>query len=522
MSSMNVNNSCYLMHRYRTASSPDSIYYKSFIICFQEFKMCSLELAKFDGLQKIGEGTYGVVFKGVHRKTGKAVALKRISLERDSEGVPSTCIREISLLKDLNHMNIVKLYDVIHSGMQLYLVFEFIDRDLKGLLDKLPGKRLPPDHVKVLRTVLFVLLGCRYYSTAIDMWSLGCIFAEMATGRPLFPGDSEIDQLFKIFRTLGTPTPELYFGIFLRKIYWRMFLLIYVLSFFKYLRYFTYISFFLSFTQIYLYLYIYIYVYNFQANGQKMSDFYKEEDVGDYSYGLEDSDDLQETRPTVVLMGQKRDILDCFRSGKTSIRKVVFQKMSPNETLFVESTARVTRDTIASSFINFETLEFPGQMCPFDSSLDPVATFKRCGADGLTEEHRVDAQYEIYHRVKEELAELGLEDFNVTFHLTSIYDHSIFEAFSKVVQNLVKQLPTLERLLDIFNQKSFLFDVASKIYIATDTNPVEMAAYELCCDMIDVTIDISGIYGVRDGEQSNPFDDNSYAVIRLRTDQVGL
>ncbi|RCN39534.1 hypothetical protein ANCCAN_14535 [Ancylostoma caninum] len=53
--------------------------------------------------------------------------------------------------------------------------------------------------------------------------------------------------------------------------------------------------------------------------------------------------------------------------------------MSPNETLFVESTARVTKDVIASSFINFETLEFPGQMDPFDSSLDPVATFKRCG-----------------------------------------------------------------------------------------------------------------------------------------------
>lgn len=54
--------------------------------------------------------------------------------------------------------------------------------------------------------------------------------------------------------------------------------------------------------------------------------------------------------------------------------------------------------------------------------------------------------------MKCELAEQGLEDFNVTFHLTSIYDHSIFEAFSKVVQNLVKRLPTLERLLDIFNQ----------------------------------------------------------------------
>ncbi|KAK6057647.1 Gtr1/RagA G protein region [Cooperia oncophora] len=313
-----------------------------------------------------------------------------------------------------------------------------------------------------------------------------------------------------------------------------------------------------------------------------MSSFYDEDDddAGDYSYGLDDSND-GEARPTVVLMGQKR-------SGKTSIRKVVFQKMSPNETLFVESTARVTKDVIASSFINFETLEFPGQMDPFDSSLDPVATFKRCGAllfivdaqdeygdslkkmsenftqafrinpnikfevfihkadglteesrvdaqydiyhraDGLTEESRVDAQYDIYHRVKCELAEQGLEDFNVTFHLTSIYDHSIFEAFSKVVQNLVKRLPTLERLLDIFNQgsnveKSFLFDVASKIYIATDTTPVEMAAYEHVCDMDwDVISTYLVICGAKekDGEVISPFDDNSYAVIRLKTDQV--
>ncbi|KAK5975919.1 hypothetical protein GCK32_006767 [Trichostrongylus colubriformis] len=71
-------------------------------------------------------------------------------------------------------------------------------------------------------------------------------------------------------------------------------------------------------------------------------------------------------------------------------------------------------------------------------------------------------------------------------------------------------------------EKSFLFDVASKIYIATDTTPVEMAAYELCCDMIDVTVDISGIYGAKekDGEVISPFDDNSYAEIRLKTDQV--
>lgn len=117
----------------------------------------------------------------------------------------------------------------------------------------------------------------------------------------------------------------------------------------------------------------------------------------------------------------------------------------------------------------------------------------------------------------------------LSFYLTSIYDHSIFEAFSKVVQKLIPQLPTLENLLNIFIsvrcfllftlfnyikkclfsnkypffyvlqhsgiEKAFLFDVVSKIYIATDSSPVDMQSYELCCDMIDVVIDVSCIYG---------------------------
>ena len=59
-----------------------------------------------------------------------------------------------------------------------------------------------------------VLLGSRHYSTAIDMWSVGCIFAEMVLrGAPLFPGDSEIDQIFKIFRLLGTPNEESWPGV---------------------------------------------------------------------------------------------------------------------------------------------------------------------------------------------------------------------------------------------------------------------------------------------------------------------
>ena len=77
------------------------------------------------------------------------------------------------------------------------------------------------------------------------------------------------------------------------------------------------------------------------------------------------------------------------------------------------------------------------------------------------------------------------------------------QAFSKAVQQLIPQLPTLERLLDVLVascriDKAFLFDVVSKIYIATDSSPVDMQSYELCSDMIDVVIDVSCIYGMRD------------------------
>ena len=73
-------------------------------------------------MEQIGEGTYGVVFKARERESGQTIALKRIRLEHSDEGVPPTAIREISLLKELRHNNIVRLYDVVHSENLLYLV----------------------------------------------------------------------------------------------------------------------------------------------------------------------------------------------------------------------------------------------------------------------------------------------------------------------------------------------------------------------------------------------------------------
>ncbi|EDX04526.1 GD22264 [Drosophila simulans] len=92
----------------------------------------------FEKIEKIGEGTYGVVYKGRNRLTGQIVAMKKIRLESDDEGVPSTAIREISLLKELKHENIVCLEDVLMEENRIYLIFEFLSMDLKKYMDSLP------------------------------------------------------------------------------------------------------------------------------------------------------------------------------------------------------------------------------------------------------------------------------------------------------------------------------------------------------------------------------------------------
>lgn len=106
------------------------------------------ELEKYVKLDKVGEGTYGVVYKCRNKETQELVALKKIRLENEDEGIPSTAIREISILKQMRHPNIVNLVDLIHGEKKLYLVFEFMDHDLKKFLD-LNGSPLPPQLVKV-------------------------------------------------------------------------------------------------------------------------------------------------------------------------------------------------------------------------------------------------------------------------------------------------------------------------------------------------------------------------------------
>ncbi|XP_048524984.1 ras-related GTP-binding protein C isoform X2 [Dendroctonus ponderosae] len=256
------------------------------------------------------------------------------------------------------------------------------------------------------------------------------------------------------------------------------------------------------------------------------------------------------------------------RSGKSSIQKVVFHKMSPNETLFLESTNKIIKDDINnSSFVQFQIWDFPGQIDFVDTCFDFDMIFGGCGAlvfvidaqddylealnklnrfvtkaykvnpnikfevfihkvDGLGDDSKMECQRDIHQRAMDDLSDSGYDQqIHLSFHLTSIYDHSIFEAFSKVVQKLITQLPALENLLNILNtnsaiEKSFLFDVVSKIYIATDSTPVDMQSYELCCDMIDVVTDLSSIYGVKEEQEPTAFDEQSSSLIKLNNGTV--
>ncbi|XP_062969706.1 cyclin-dependent kinase 18 isoform X8 [Cynocephalus volans] len=224
------------------------------------------KLETYVKLDKLGEGTYATVFKGRSKLTENLVALKEIRLEHE-EGAPCTAIREVSLLKNLKHANIVTLHDLIHTDRSLTLVFEYLDSDLKQYLDhcgnlmsmhnvkifmfqllrglsychrrKILHRDLKPQNLLInergeLKLADFglaraksvptktysnevvtlwyrppdVLLGSTEYSTPIDMWGVGCIHYEMATGRPLFPGSTVKEELYLIFRLLGTPTEE--------------------------------------------------------------------------------------------------------------------------------------------------------------------------------------------------------------------------------------------------------------------------------------------------------------------------
>jgi len=229
----------------------------------------------FERIEQVGEGTYGQVYKARNKETGDVVALKRVRMDNEKEGFPITAIREIKILKVLNHKNVVRLKEIVTSKGSdynqgkgsIYMVMEFSDHDLTGLTDAgqkftvpqikcymkqlleglaycharkvlhrdIKGSNLlinndgqlkladfglarvydtDKQHAYTNRVITLwyrppeLLLGATMYGPAIDMWSAGCIFAELLLRKPILPGKNEFEQIDLIFKLLGTPDEQ--------------------------------------------------------------------------------------------------------------------------------------------------------------------------------------------------------------------------------------------------------------------------------------------------------------------------
>ena len=219
----------------------------------------------------LGEGTFGVVTKAEDTLTQKVVAIKKIRLGNYREGINFTAIREIKLLKELRHPHVIELVDCFPHKRNLNLVFECCESDLEAVIkDKfIPlgtpeiksymamtlqavaychecwvlHRDLKPNNLLIapdgaLKLADFglarvfgspnrkwthqvfarwyrapeLLLGSKTYGPGVDMWAVGCIFAELMLRKPYLPGNSDIDQLGKIYAALGTPTEETWPG----------------------------------------------------------------------------------------------------------------------------------------------------------------------------------------------------------------------------------------------------------------------------------------------------------------------
>ncbi|TKA51850.1 hypothetical protein B0A53_05202 [Rhodotorula sp. CCFEE 5036] len=237
-------------------------------------------------------------------------------------------------------------------------------------------------------------------------------------------------------------------------------------------------------------------------------------------------------KPKVLLMGPRS-------AGKSSIRKVVFEGMAPSDTLFIEKTNKSSPDDL-NSFLSMRMWDLPGgQLDPEQLNLSfedtdavifvldaqsalhdvirklSVTMHKAYTAnpgiqfeiflhkvDGMSEDYRLDTLQNLRDRLTEELFDMSPElesNMNVFYHLTSVFDTSIYEALSKVIQKLIPEQAMLERLLDLLCQqcsmdKAFLFETASKIYIATDSAPLDNQTYVVCADYLDLVGDFSQLY----------------------------
>jgi cyclin-dependent kinase 10 len=231
-------------------------------------------VTSFEKLNRIGEGTYGIVYRALDLKSDEIVALKKMRMENEKDGFPVSGLREINLLLNLHHENIVPLTEIVVGKRldSIFLRMPYCEQDLASLLDNMqkpfteaqvkcimkqvfkglrylhekyivhrdlkvsnllmtdtgcvkiadfglakmygvPLRPMTPKVVTLWYRAPELLLGSKIQTTAIDMWAAGCILGELLAHRPLMPGKSEIHQVELIVDLLGTPTESIWPGL---------------------------------------------------------------------------------------------------------------------------------------------------------------------------------------------------------------------------------------------------------------------------------------------------------------------
>lgn len=240
------------------------------VLLFQFERCRHVEL--YEKLDKIGQGTYGDVYRARDTESNEIVALKRMRIEKFKDGLPESTTREINLLKSLDHLNIVKFIEVVvgPSLDSIFLVMEYCEHDLGELVDhetnftesqikcimqqlftglsylhrnhivhrdikasnllltndgqlkiadfglarkySYPSEPMTPGVVTRWYRAPELLFEAEHQTSAIDMWAAGCIFGELYLQKPLLPGTSEIHQIELIIDLIGTPNDKIWPG----------------------------------------------------------------------------------------------------------------------------------------------------------------------------------------------------------------------------------------------------------------------------------------------------------------------